>query len=195
MSAQTSTAWPFQRDAVENWAYHGDVFTAEECKRIIEIGNTQELSAGLIFGGVENLKARDCSVSFIQPEVDTGWIYDRLSGCIAALNTQFFNFELYGLIEKLQFTKYEAPTGHYTAHVDKQFNQYARKLSVTVQLSNEEDYDGGELKLHYSSKPITTLRTQGMLTVFPSYVLHEVMPVTRGTRYSLVCWVTGPSFK
>ena len=35
----------------------------------------------------------------------------------------------------------------------------------------------------------------GDLVVFPSYVLHEVTPVTKGERNSLVCWVTGPSFK
>ena len=38
-------------------------------------------------------------------------------------------------------------------------------------------------------------RDQGYVAVFPSYVLHEVTPVTKGTRYSLVSWVTGKSFK
>lgn len=34
-----------------------------------------------------------------------------------------------------------------------------------------------------------------MVTFFPSYVMHRVKPVTEGVRYSLVCWVSGPSFK
>jgi PKHD-type hydroxylase len=33
------------------------------------------------------------------------------------------------------------------------------------------------------------------MTLFPSFVLHRVTPVTKGTRYSLVAWVSGPPFK
>jgi hypothetical protein len=36
---------------------------------------------------------------------------------------------------------------------------------------------------------------QGTAIFFPSYVKHGVKPVTKGTRYSLVCWVVGPNFK
>ena len=38
-------------------------------------------------------------------------------------------------------------------------------------------------------------KEQGKLILFPSYVLHEVKPVTKGERYSLVAWITGPQFK
>ena len=38
-------------------------------------------------------------------------------------------------------------------------------------------------------------KKQGTLIMFPSYVLHEVKPVTKGERNSLVTWVTGNQFK
>ena len=38
-------------------------------------------------------------------------------------------------------------------------------------------------------------KEQGTLILFPSYTLHEVKPVTKGERNSLVTWVTGKSFK
>jgi len=38
-------------------------------------------------------------------------------------------------------------------------------------------------------------KEQGTLVMFPSYTLHEVMPVTKGERNSLVSWITGPAFK
>ena len=38
-------------------------------------------------------------------------------------------------------------------------------------------------------------KEQGTLILFPSYVLHEVKPVTKGERNSLVSWVTGKQFK
>ena len=70
-----------------------------------------------------------------------------------------------------------------------------RKLSISVQLTNPEEYEGGELKLYFQDKGTVVDKTQGTLILFPSYVLHEVMPVTKGERNSLVTWVTGKQFK
>ena len=38
-------------------------------------------------------------------------------------------------------------------------------------------------------------KDQGRLVAFPSYVLHQVKPVTEGERNSLVVWINGPQFK
>ena len=74
-----------------------------------------------------------------------------------------------------------------------------RKLSVTINLSDEKDYDGGELTFdigehHEVGKKIITnkdFKKQGTMVVFPSYMHHAVSPVTRGVRYSLVQWFLG----
>jgi PKHD-type hydroxylase len=70
-----------------------------------------------------------------------------------------------------------------------------RKLSFTVQLSDTKDYKGGDLVFHYKSQPVKAYREKGMVVVFPSTMLHEVTPVKKGTRYSLVGWVAGPRFR
>jgi predicted 2-oxoglutarate/Fe(II)-dependent dioxygenase YbiX len=70
-----------------------------------------------------------------------------------------------------------------------------RKLSFTVQLSEPEDYKGGDLCLYLGDKAEVMKKEQGFVALFPSYVLHEVKPVTSGTRYSLVSWITGKPFK
>jgi PKHD-type hydroxylase len=80
-------------------------------------------------------------------------------------------------------------------HIDKIFNSTVRKLSLTIQLSSPEDYEGGELALKFGAKANLMPKDLGKMVVFPSYVLHEVRPVTKGTRYSLVAWVTGKPFK
>ena len=74
-------------------------------------------------------------------------------------------------------------------------NILVRKLSISIQLTNPEDYEGGELYLYNDDKGNLMDKTQGTLIIFPSYVLHEVMPVTKGERNSLVTWVTGKQFK
>ena len=79
-----------------------------------------------------------------------------------------------------------------------------RKLSVTVSLSNPEDYEGGLLE--FDLRNIDEINTnniikckeilpKGSIVVFPSYTWHRVSPVTSGTRLSLVQWNLGPGFK
>lgn len=195
MSNKPRTVWPFALDSVEHWAYKKNVFSAEECAYIIELGNSLELTAAKTYAKGEDASVRDSQISWINANPDINWIFQRLTANILELNKQFFNFELFGLVEGLQFTKYEAPNGHFEKHVDRALNSMTRKLSITVQLSNEADYEGGDVELHYASEPAILEKSQGTLSVFPSYVLHQVKPVTSGTRYSLVCWVTGPAFK
>ena len=77
-----------------------------------------------------------------------------------------------------------------------------RKLSLTINLNRPGEYEGGNLKFdfgpHARSKryhECIEIRPQGSMVVFPSYVYHEVTPVTFGTRYSLVLWALGKPFK
>ena len=88
-----------------------------------------------------------------------------------------------------------APSGKYGKHVDCSYNTNIRKLSFTLQLSDPSDYDGGDLCLYFGEDAEVIKREQGYVALFPSYVLHEVTPVTRGTRYSLVSWITGKPFR
>jgi len=76
-----------------------------------------------------------------------------------------------------------------------------RKLSVTISLNDPSEYDGGNLKFdlgpHRPDRYHTCeeIRPRGSIIVFPSHVYHQVTPVTRGTRYSLVAWNLGKPFK
>ena len=191
----TSSVWPFATDYVEDWAYWDNVFTPEECKELIKIGESQILTPGTIFKEGVDLTIRECNIAWLYPE-DMDWAYKKIVPIVNTLNNDFFKFDLFGLTEGFQFTKYEAPSGHYGAHIDKCFRGLVRKLSITIQLSNPENYEGGQLALHLNgSSPTLPTKEQGKLIAFPSYVLHEVQPITKGTRYSLVAWVPGAPFK
>jgi PKHD-type hydroxylase len=102
------------------------------------------------------------------------------------------------MLETLQFTYYKSEeNGCYKSHVDTLCWKlpYNRKLSIVVQLSSPDDYEGGELKLHNFHEPTAINKEKGLVVTFPSYTLHEVAPVTKGERYTLVAWVHGPPFK
>ena len=76
-----------------------------------------------------------------------------------------------------------------------------RKLSCTISLNNPEEYEGGNLKFDLGPhRPdryheCEEIRPRGSVIVFPSHVHHQVTPVTKGTRYSLVCWHLGKPFR
>lgn len=78
-----------------------------------------------------------------------------------------------------------------------------RKISMTVNLSVDESYKGGELKFDFGVHKndedrfhlCTEIRPQGSIIIFPSFTYHCVAPVTKGTRYSLVLWTLGEPWK
>jgi len=187
-------AWPLQANRQEEWAWMENVFTPLEIKAIIALGEANELDQGRT-GGKHSPEIRDSFVQFLFPNATTQWIFEKLSGVINEMNARYWGFDLSGFEQGLQFTRYEAPGQHYEWHCDSGMMTGRRKLSLTVQLSDPDDYEGGDLELCWGPKPMQAKRDLSMMTVFPSWTLHRVTPVTKGTRYSLVAWVSGPPFK
>ena len=126
------------------------------------------------------------------------WVMDRMIGLVAAANRQSFGFDLTEFAESPQVARYEAErAGHFDWHSDIGAGVLAakRKLTVVVQLSDPGDYQGGTLELRPDSNVTQTPRDRGTATIFPSFVLHRVTPVTQGTRWSLTLWSHGPAFR
>jgi PKHD-type hydroxylase len=186
-------AWAFNLDHVHSWAYWDKAFTDEECERIIELGNSKTKKQGTTGAGLSEI--RKSEIAWLYPSDDLDWAYRRMTDIITNLNDRFFKFDLFGATEGFQFTKYTAPGGKYGQHIDSAPGTLIRKLSFTLQLSDPKDYKGGDLCLYLGDKPEVMKRDRGYVALFPSYVLHEVTPVTKGTRYSLVSWITGKPFK
>ena len=101
--------------------------------------------------------------------------------------------DLTEIFDEIQFTVYDAGE-YYDWHHDLGGKNYTglRKLSISVQLSDPGDYDGGILEFDHYTESDTR---QGTAVVFPSFFRHRVTAVERGTRYALVCWVSGHSFR
>jgi len=124
--------------------------------------------------------------------------YADLFYAISQINGEYFRFEIVGIsqADPVQLLRYEAADlGHYDWHVDIGEKNSTRKLSFSLQLSDPEDYDGGDLQFLPDHQEARTMRTQGTLIVFPSYKTHRVTPVTRGVRYALVGWVHGMAYR
>ena len=154
----------------------------------------------------------DCVRPFVnQANQDAGWRFDLRS------------------IENIQFTKYGL-NQYYDWHIDGDSDHFAskvfvdnkkdyainetpdqamigmcRKISVSIQLSHGEDYEGGDMYFtdmpkHSQTTELNTwtnpaFRQRGTVIVFPSFIRHKVDRVTKGTRLRAVAWFNGPPFR
>lgn len=168
-----------------------NAFTADECKSIIAIGAKRPREDARVqsYGNT----ARVGHVAWVDPGPDTIWVYQRLATIVQWVN-QAFQFDLLGFADALQYTVYGM--GHkFDWHVDIGAGQASnRKLSITVQLSEESEYEGGALQF-ISAPEMAMPRGRGTAILFPAYLAHRVSPVTDGLRSSLVGWAAGVPFR
>jgi PKHD-type hydroxylase len=159
----------------------------------------QRAKTGMIPGRPIESDLRRSNVKWLTNTQETKWVFERLAHVVSSLNSQFFRFDLTGFGEALQLTNYDSSEhGTYGWHVDFGSNtsSASRKLSVVLQLSDPSEYEGGNLELMPAGQEIVRMKKQrGLVVAFPSWTLHQVTPVTQGTRQSLVIWTTGPAFK
>ena len=176
-----------------------DALTPDEVDAIIAYGDQLQPMKAEIAGRNDNTDhLRITRVSWIEhqrPEIR--WLHTRLSEMVLQINAQFYRYDLYGLNEAFQYTVYEgAEGGYYGWHVDMGEKRYEpRKISLSLQLSDPSDYEGGDLVLEAGDGSYQGEKSRGTLIAFPSFVLHRVVPVTSGVRKSLVIWVAGPEFR
>lgn len=172
-------------------------FTKKEVAQISNIYEKKQKKEAKITGGKAlDPDFRKSSVTFIEPDnQEFRSIMLKLSHIALKTNQHRFHFDLSGFYESIQIAEY-GEGGFFDWHADFG-NGHAsnRKLSLSVQLSEPNDYEGGNLQFMMNEKGIDAPRTIGTIVIFPSFVLHRVTPITRGTRRSLVGWVTGMPFK
>jgi PKHD-type hydroxylase len=175
-----------------------NAFTPKEVDAIVAYGDGLEPMRAEIFGRKDNTdQVRITRVAWMEKKPGIAWLHARLEEMVLRINAQFYRYDLFGLVESFQYTVYEgAEGGHYGWHVDVGEKNYEpRKISLSLQLSDPSGYEGGDLILSAGEGEVRAERARGTLIAFPSYVLHRVVPVTSGTRKSLVIWVSGPEFR
>lgn len=187
---------------------HQRAFTQRQCARIVALGESLVADdAGLEGTGGEEVNdhsIRRSRTAWIPPDDDSWWIYDKLAAIAARANRRY-GFDLTGFGEDLQFTMYDEPGAFYSWHQDGLDGGVAdRKLSIVVQLTDPDDYEGGDIQFFevvddYEPDEMANFsfhsRQLGTAVVFPSFEYHRVLPMRAGARHSLVAWVTGPPFR
>jgi PKHD-type hydroxylase len=168
-----------------------DFMSDAEMDRLID-EHTASLTEGKLGFGATNPGVRRSRVAFLGTEPRYRWIYERLWLAAQQCNRNFFDVDIVSVEPNVQLARYDSSDkGFYDWHTDFANARPLRKISFSVQLSRSEDYEGGNLQLWVGNRPQPAVRDRGALIAFPSFTLHRVAPVTRGTRWSLVAWILG----
>ena len=172
-----------------------DLFSEQEMDQLIG-DHAASLTESKLGTGRGDPEIRRSQVVLIEKTERYAWLYQRFWSAAEELNRRFFCVDISYIEGNIQLARYDSSDhGFYNWHTD--FGDIAphRKISITVQLSRPEDYEGGDLELFFRDPPYRMDRTRGAFIAFPSFVLHRVAPVTRGTRWSLVAWISGDRWR
>lgn len=167
-----------------------NLFSSEECERIISCSEIEQDAYGVV-GEVGVNQLRDSRIKWLFPDETTEWMFARLDKAAVHAN-KLYHYSLSGFFQGVQIATY-TNGGYYGWHIDiGKGNQSTRKLSISVQLSESDDYEGGDLEFLMIDKKAS--RRRGDATIFPSFLVHKVNPVISGTRISMVSWIGGDAF-
>jgi PKHD-type hydroxylase len=172
------------------FVYRG-VFTREQCERIKALGRARPIWNGRSTSDDDDY--RICKTSWIEEVPEADFVFARLRDVVRSVN-KLYQVEAAGFAEPLHYIEYE-PGGRFEWHTDLGNGPMStRKISLSVQLSEDDDYLGGDLEF-CPHGVIEEFRGIGNVICFPSYIAHRVLPVASGMRQALVAWIHGPSFR
>jgi PKHD-type hydroxylase len=191
----------------------------EEIQKLIEYTKSLPLEHGKLIKPIEEKKPFSPTYHIKNPNVDnvpriritnikwilldkkTDWLYKKIINQIHKVNQENFDMIL-KFVENLQFSEYtENQQGFYSKHNDcgrnGEIENYfdVRKLSFSIQLTSENEYEGGELVFYLNNQEKIAPKTKGTIIFFESNIIHEVKPVKKGVRHALVGWVQGPNLR
>ena len=184
----------------------GPLFTPQQCQDIINLGHQQK-AQGAKIGHTDGKKegSREGQYDTKKRITTIGWIpftampdmYKIIENSMLQANRNHFGYEGMRLTETAQFTEYPKG-GFYDWHMDADVNGVheppVRKISMTLLLSNQSEFEGGDLEfMSEGTKPRQLI--QGQAIYFCSFLRHRVVKVKKGVRRSLVMWFGGPPFK
>lgn len=171
------------------------LFTKSQCKEIINIADTVGWRDGVTYDvgsdkpKIDHRGRLAFSVTLDEDHDDHEWIYSRVKKAFHKAN-RYYDLELGGAVT-LYVVSYPE-NGHIALHSDAMSDMTEkRKLSFSAQLSDPDEYEGGDLYFPLAIGDKEASRKRGSATVFPSVMLHRVNPISKGQRYALIGWVEG----
>ena len=195
--------------------YYPKYFTDEKIEAIHEMvrrGGYKFEKGGTGSDGVpkDQYYSNNRDIAYVPGDPNSWWLYNELEKCVIEANTRLFQFDIHHVTDPLHYVIYPTPNqpdktgqtrpegGYLDWHMDIGKGEVnRRKLATTVQLSDPNDYEGGDFQVWYggSENFITLPREKGDVLIMPTFYLHNITPITKGERRALVYWTGGEPFR
>jgi predicted 2-oxoglutarate/Fe(II)-dependent dioxygenase YbiX len=168
---------------------------ARTCDELTSICRACPEAAPAVVGGDELPEHRVGTMRRVERADGTAMLYDLLAEVGRLANDRYFRLDLSGIVKAPEYVEYPAGRGVFHWHNDYGLErpESRRKLTLSVQLSEPEEYEGGDFEVFGVGRPLP--RQRGTLIALPAYVHHRVTPVRRGVRRALVAWLAGPALR
>lgn len=178
----------------QSWALFERALDSNSCDTLVEEFLQLQVQNGTTMGPTED-GFRKSKIRWVHDHPIQDYAYSLVRN--ANINSFGVNVENFS---ECQFTEYDADyAGKYEWHHDVDWigeKASDRKLSVVIQLTDPDEYEGGDFAFAEVQNPHRhQMRAKGTVLVFPSYLTHRVEEVTKGTRHSLVLWFYGPRWR
>jgi PKHD-type hydroxylase len=179
-----------------NYYWFNGGLTSEEVDKIVEDAKEYPFVKALVVDEENTDKFRKSNIKWLPFESKWDWVIDKIMSQVVEANDTMWKFDLNSVVDNIQYTEYEGNGGHYDWHLDIGPGSIShRKISIVIQLSEPDEYVGGDLEIMTGSDHTKIPRGKGNVIIFPSFLLHRVVPLISGNRKSLVLWVGGGHYK
>lgn len=183
-----------------HWLHCPAILTPKECVMLLKHCNRRyEAQTAVVgHGGQSRVDSqlRRSTVRWLDfADLDLLWFFRRIER--ETLKAQCaFGYDLQHASTEWQLTEYDSrDRGLYDWHQDSSETcktAYERKLTLVMQLTEPDKYEGGQFELRGDPIPSNLFRNPGDLLFFRSNLFHRATEVTKGKRHSLVSWIKGP---
>ena len=130
---------------------------------------------------------------------DLLWLEKRIHYYVEQANKECFYLDIsFGLMSKQLM--YSGVGDWFHPHEDTNHwdnHHYDRKLTIIIQLSDGEDYEGGYTTVGEPGEfeQPKHQKERGSIFIFPTFLTHAVSKITSGERKAFICWYIGPKFR
>lgn len=176
-----------------DWMSCAERLSAHDCDRIIDSSIQFAMTTSIVVGEDSLPGHRKASTRMLMVTKGTAWFFELICDIAERANEEAYGIALDGITRAPQYVEYREGHGEFGWHNDYSHGlpEAPRKLTLIMQLSDPNDYEGGLLQV-MGSEIETMPRQRGSIIVFPSILVHRVTPVTSGVRRALVSWIAGP---
>jgi PKHD-type hydroxylase len=177
-----------------DWVIFQDRLSDEDCDALIEDARSFAPVPTTVVGS--STTHRRGVVRKLPWEQRTEWIYNLLWCAASVANDAHYQLDISGIVRMPEYVEYDQALGRFDWHNDYSHESELapRKLTVIIQLSHADEYQGGVLQaFDVVESPIP--RERGTIVIMPSFVYHRVTQVTSGCRRIIVSWIGGPKLR